>query len=166
MQINEKDEILFFHVLIYWKQCVLWGRLKLTCESIWLIHSKGFAHKGHSFWSRTSLGVFSLLCATSEDNALESCVYILVYILFCGAQCFCVSDSVPLLSMAGLLWEGGSTVAPLKALSRWLCCLASCSSVSSSRTLCSLSACRAFCQRLLWAWANARKSRQAWVSDR
>lgn len=27
----------------------------------------------------------------------------------------------------------GSTVAPRKALSRWLCCLASCSSVSSSR---------------------------------
>lgn len=134
-------------------------------DTIWLIHSKGFALKGHSFWIQTSLVVFSLLCATSEDNAVESCVYILVSILFCGTQSFSVIDSVPLLSMAGLLWEGGRTVAPLKALSRWLCCLASCSSVSSSRTLCSLSACRAFCQRLLWAWANERKSRQAWVSD-
>lgn len=52
--------------------------------------------------------------------------------------------------------------APLNALSRWLCCLASCSKVSSSRTRCSRSACRAFCHRLLCAWASARKSRQAW----
>lgn len=61
----------------------------------------------------------------------------------------------------GLLREGGRTVAPLNALSRWLCCLASCSSVSSRRILCSLSVCKAFCQRLLWLWAMDRKSLQA-----
>lgn len=68
---------------------------------------------------------------------------------------------VPLLPKAGLLNEGGRTVAPLKALSRWLCCLASCSSVSSSRILWSLSTCKAFCQRLLWFWAKERKSLHA-----
>ena len=80
--------------------------------------------------------------------------------------------ALPLLSMAELLSEAGSTVAPLKALSRWLCCLASCSRVSSRRTLWSRSACRAFCQRLLWVWARPRKSLHAcrgrevvWVFD-
>lgn len=52
--------------------------------------------------------------------------------------------------------------APLNARSRWLCCLASCSKVSSSLTRWSRSAWRAFCHRLLWAWASARKSRHAW----
>lgn len=51
--------------------------------------------------------------------------------------------------------------APLNARSRWLCCLASCSKVSSSLTRWSRSAWRAFCHRLLWAWASERKSRQA-----
>lgn len=71
------------------------------------------------------------------------------------------SLALPLLAKAGLLNEGGRTVAPLKALSRWLCCLANCSSVSSSRILWSRSTCKAFCQRLLWFWASDRKSRHA-----
>ena len=69
--------------------------------------------------------------------------------------------AVPLLPKAGLLNEEGRTVAPLKALSKWLCCLASCSRVSSSRILWSLSPCKAFCQRLLWFWARERKSLHA-----
>lgn len=67
----------------------------------------------------------------------------------------------PLFARAGLLKEGGRTVAPLKALSRWLCCLANCSRVSSSRIRWSRSTCKAFCQRLLWFWASDRKSRHA-----
>lgn len=55
----------------------------------------------------------------------------------------------------------GSTVAPRKALSRWLCCFASCSRVSSSRIRWSLSYWRDFCHFLLWVWANMRKSLQA-----
>ena len=55
----------------------------------------------------------------------------------------------------------GSTVAPRKALSRWLCCFASCSRVSSSRIRWSLSYCSDFCHFLLWVWANMRKSLQA-----
>lgn len=67
-------------------------------------------------------------------------------------------ESLPLLCMEGLLNEEGRTVAPLKALSKWLCCLASCSRVSSSLILWSLSACKALCQRLLWAWARLKNS--------
>lgn len=55
----------------------------------------------------------------------------------------------------------GSTVAPRKALSRWLCCFASCSKVSSSRIRWSRSYCSDFCHFLLWVWANIRKSLQA-----
>lgn len=55
----------------------------------------------------------------------------------------------------------GSTVAPPKALSRWLCCFASCSKVSSSRIRWSRSYCSDFCHFLLWVWANIRKSLQA-----
>lgn len=56
----------------------------------------------------------------------------------------------------------GSTVAPRKALSRWLCCLASCSSVSSRRMRWSRSCCSDFCHFLLWVCASIRKSRQAY----
>lgn len=66
-----------------------------------------------------------------------------------------------MLPKAGLLCKG-STVAPLKALSKWLCCLASCSRVSSRRILWLRSTCRAFCQCLLWFWAKDRKSLHAW----
>lgn len=66
----------------------------------------------------------------------------------------------PLLPKAGFLCKG-STVAPLKALSKWLCCLASCSRVSSRRILWLRSTCRAFCQCLLWLWAKNRKSLHA-----
>lgn len=55
----------------------------------------------------------------------------------------------------------GRTVAPRKALSRWLCCLASCSNVSSRRMRWSRSYCRDFCHFLLCVWASTRKSRQA-----
>lgn len=65
-----------------------------------------------------------------------------------------------MLPKAGLLCKG-STVAPLKALSKWLCCLASCSRVSSRRILWLRSTCRAFCQCLLWLWAKDRKSLHA-----
>lgn len=57
----------------------------------------------------------------------------------------------------------GSTVAPRKALSRWLCCFASCSRVSSSRIRWSLSYCSDFCHFLLCVWANMRKSLQAYM---
>lgn len=67
----------------------------------------------------------------------------------------------PLLPKLELLNDEGRTVAPLNALSKWLCCLASCSRVSSNRILWSRSTCRAFCQRLLWLWARERKSRHA-----
>lgn len=63
----------------------------------------------------------------------------------------------PLLSAEVLAWA-----APLNARSKWLCCFASCSKVSSSLTRCSRSAWRAFCHRLLCVWASAKKSRQAW----
>lgn len=63
----------------------------------------------------------------------------------------------PLLSAEAL-----ACAAPLNARSRWLCCFASCSKVSSSLTRCSRSAWRAFCHRLLCVWASAKKSRQAW----
>lgn len=52
--------------------------------------------------------------------------------------------------------------APRQARSKLLCCLASCSIVSSRQILCSRSYCRARCHFRLWLSANSRKSRQAW----
>ena len=49
-----------------------------------------------------------------------------------------------------------------KARSRLLCCLASCSMVSSRWTRCSRSYCRARCHFRLWVSASSRKSLQAW----
>lgn len=68
---------------------------------------------------------------------------------------------VPLAEPPDPAVPAGSTVAPRKALSRWLCCLASCSSVSSRRMRWSRSCCSDFCHFLLWVWASIRKSRQA-----
>lgn len=52
--------------------------------------------------------------------------------------------------------------APRKARSRLLCCLASCSMVSSRWTRCSCSYCRARCHFRLCVSASSRKSLQAW----
>lgn len=68
---------------------------------------------------------------------------------------------VPLAEPPDPAVPAGRTVAPRKALSRWLCCLASCSSVSSRRMRWSRSCCSDFCHFLLWVWASIRKSRQA-----
>lgn len=58
--------------------------------------------------------------------------------------------------------EDASVGAPLHARSRLLCCLASCSMVSSRWVRCSLSYCSARCHLLLWVSARSKKSRQAW----
>lgn len=58
--------------------------------------------------------------------------------------------------------EDVSVGASLHARSRLLCCLASCSMVSSRWVRCSLSYCSARCHLLLWVSARSKKSRQAW----
>lgn len=69
------------------------------------------------------------------------------------------------------LWTAGalagvlavSAGAALQALSRLLCCLASCSMVSSRWSRCSRSYCSARCHLRLCVSARSRKSRHAWA---
>lgn len=85
----------------------------------------------------------------AKENIIRS---ILLLLLLCS----------PFLSAGALGALDLSVGAALHARSRLLCCLASCSMVSSRWVRCSRSYCSARCHLLLWVSARSRKSRQAW----
>lgn len=147
-------------------------------NNLWYFGSAGTVinSAGSSMASKNSLSSSSSLASpfpegpsltgTMEELTLKGSANLQKYVTWRSIFRQFITRAVPLLLKLGLLNDGWRTVAPLKARSRWLCCLANCSRVSSRRILWSLSDSKDFCQRLLWLWASERKSLHAFRNMR